>query len=294
MEDQHSKPGRPPKFKAIIRNENDNITETPYDTKNHVEFVFDNPLAFKKIFALFKIYNSKFTVMEFLKDKVIIKTTDRNAKSIINIDIDMKNCIHYYNKSDISIEFDTKSFHTITDTIHKTYNNISIILETKNLNKFMLVKFFDTEINSDIITQFNCKSNDVRFPFSNDIFNATDYNLSFTLNCNYFKKTIANLANITTDFVLRYIKGQPLLIVVESSTDNKTKSQIILSSDSVPITYNGPGLFTTSCKIGYINPLIQGLFGESIKIYGHTHKNLIFEILVERNILMLINTEINN
>lgn len=287
------KPGRPPKNKIIVKNENENITQTPYDDKNHMEFVFDNPLVFKKIFSLFKNYNSKFTVMEFLKDRVLIKTTDRNAKTIILITIDMTKCIHYYLKSDISIEFDTKSFHTITDTIHKTYNNISINLETKNLNKFMLVKFFDTEINSDIITQFNCKNNEFKFPYSNDIFNTTDYNLSFVLNCNYFKKTIANLANITTDFVLRQIKNQPLLIVVESASENKTKSQIILSSDSIAITYNGPNLFTTSCKIGYISPLVQGLMGDSIKIYGHTHKNLIFEVAIEKNILMMINTEIN-
>lgn len=291
--DEHNKPGRPPKFKAVVKVENDNITETPYDDKNHVEFVFDNPLVFKKIFALFKNYNSKFTIMEFLKDRVLIKTTDRNAKTVILITIDMKKCIHYYVKSDISVEFDTRSFHTITDTIHKTYNNISIILEAKNLNKYMLVKFFDSEINSDIITQFNCKNNEFKFPFTNDIFNTTDYNLSFILNCNYFKKTISNLANITTDFVLRQIKGQPLLIVVESATESKTKSQIVLSSESIPITYNGPNLFTTSCKIGYINPLANGLIGDSIKIYGHTHKNIIFEVLVEKNILMLINTEIN-
>ena len=285
-----AKPGRPPKAKPAIKNIYNNISQTPHEEKNHVEFVHDSPLTFKKIFNLLKFYNAKLIIFEFLKDKVYIKTCDRNSKSIILLSINVNKTLHYYCKHDISIEVDSKTLYTIIETIHKTYSMISCIVETKNINKAFLIKFFDTEVQSEVLNLFTSKNNEFKFPYGLDYFNYSDYQLSVQLSCSYFKKTLTNLATLTEDFVLRQMKGQPLLIVSES----KTKSQFVLDSDKIPIKYNGPALFTATCKLGYIQPLANGLTGETINIHAHSNKNFIFEIDIGNNITMLINTEVNN
>lgn len=142
------------------------------------------------------------------------------------------------------------------DTIHKTYTNIIIIY---NESKQLLIKFFDSEIKSDVLSAIASRSKNVDMDVTH-----TDHQLHFELNCSYFKKTINNIASLSDDFTIRQIKGQPLLLTVGEDY------QVVLQN--IPITYNGPNFFTTNCKINNLVQLATGLSGESIIIHAHISK----------------------
>lgn len=247
-----AKPGRPPTIKPVT------ITEHIYDTKNIVEFFHRDVLTFKKIFYLLRILNSRNIIFDFKKNLFQIKTEQGVIKIAHN----------YHCKEEVSIEVDN-IFKTM-DTIHKTYTSISIIYTE---SKQLLVKFFDSEIRSDVLSAINSrvKNLDINVDYS-------EHQLHFELSCSYFKKTITNISTLSDDFTIRQIKGQPLLLTAGDDY------QVILQN--IPITFNGPNFFTTTCKISNLVQLATGLTGESIMIHAHITKRMIMEIKIIDNISM--------
>lgn len=289
-----NKPGRPRKTPVREPTPRNGISNSPNDESNFIEFLYDKPTIFKKIWQYFKLMAVDKIQIIFRKNVIIFWSEDHHKKSKIRIKIDCSKVNHYYCTEELDIGMTCKNPELIMGTIDKTYTNILMISKV-NYNQKDLRFILNNEIEIDeshrieLIGEYSKITNE-------EDYDDMDYTIKFELPGKYFKKMISDIRTFSDQITIRQDGiGEPLLFEYVKH-DKKIKSfHIVRNSKLINFHSNlhPDEMFRVSFKIDYVKPISSALLAENITIYAHENKPLIFSINMDKSTIGLkILTEI--
>jgi hypothetical protein len=288
------RPGRPRKTPLREPRPRNGIVSTPKDNSNFIEFLYDKPLIFKKLWQYFKLMAVDKIQIIFRKDEIIIWSEDHHKKSKMRIKILANKVNHYYCSEELDIGMLCKNPELIMNTIDKTYTSILFLSKNSYTQKDIRI-ILNNEIEIDeshrieLIGEYDKISNEKQFI-------DNDYTIKFELPGRYFKKMISDIRAFSDQITIRQDGPDEPLIFEYMKTDKKIKSYHIVRNNSTIKFKSSLGeddTFRVSFKIDYVKPISSALLSENIIIYAHENKPLMFSILMDKGTLELkILTEI--
>lgn len=287
------KPGRPRKITPAQPKPRNGVVQTPSDVQHYIEFLYDRPLIFKKLWQFFKLMAVEKIRISFMKDSIILYCNDHHNKSNIRVKIDCTKVNHYFCEKELDIGLLCKNPELIMGTIDKSYNSILFLSTHDNIQKniqIVLKNEIDIEETHkiELIGEYDKTINDERFL-------DEDYAIKFKLFGKYFKKMISDIKKFSDVITIRKDSKEDNLIFEYIKHDKKIKSNhIIKNNDSISLQDNlvDDDSFRTSFKIDYVKPISGALLNETIKIYADENKPLKFLIQMDEIVQVTILTEI--
>lgn len=290
------RPGRPRKHPVRQPRPKVGIVSSPSDNVHHVEFLYDKPMVFKKIWQFFKLMAVDKIHILFSKEEIIMWCRDHHKKSQIRVRIDCKEVNHYFCADELDIGLSCKNPELIMSTIDKTYNSILFLSTSDNIQKnIQIVLKNDLNIEEthqiELIGEYGNMENDSKFL-------DEDYAIKFKLPGKYFKKMVSDIKSFSDLITIRQDGPDEPLLFDYIKSDKKIKSlHIIKNNRSIGLQSNldSDDTFRTSFKTDYIKPISSALLSDSIEIYADENKPLMFIIQMDdKAIEMKILTDIVN
>lgn len=288
------KPGRPRKTPIKQPRKRNGIVLTPKDSDNHIEFLYDRPLLFKKIWQYFKLMAVDKIQIIFRKKEIIFWCEDHHKKSKMRLKINADNINHYYCENDLDIGIFSKNPELIMSTIDKTYNSIIFLSKKDSIQKDFRV-ILNNDIEIDESHKVELIGNYLKMENENTFINNIDYQLKFDLPGKYFKKMISDIQTFSDEITIRKDSIDDPLIFEYSKLDKKVISyHIVRNSKNINLVSTmGNESFRASFKIDYVKPISAALLSENITIYANENKPLLFNINMDKDTIELkILTEI--
>lgn len=288
------RPGRPRKTPPRTPRPKIGIVSEPADSRHFIEFLYDKPLIFKKLWQYFKLMAVDKIHMLFTKQHIMMWCTDHHKKSRMRIKINCSEVNHYYCHSELDIGLFCKNPELIMGTIDKTYNSILLLSTVDNAQKniqIVLKNDIDIEENHkvELIGEYERMENDEQF-------NDEDYTVKFKLQGRYFKKTITDIRSFSDQITIKQDSREEPIMLEYIKHDKKIKSlHTMMNSKSINLRSKlaEDESFRTSFKIDYVKPISSALLSESIEIYADENKPLMFIIQMDdKAVEMKILTEI--
>jgi hypothetical protein len=288
------RPGRPRKTPLREPRPRNGIVSTPKDKSNFIEFLYDKPLIFKKLWQYFKLMAVDKIQIIFRKEEIIIWSEDHHKKSKMRIKILASKVNHYYCAEELDIGMLCKNPELIMNTIDKTYTSILFLSKNSYTQKDIRI-ILNNEIEIDeshrieLIGEYDKISNEPQFI-------DDDYTIKFELPGRYFKKMISDIRAFSDQITIRQDGPDEPLVFEYIKTDKKIKSYHIVRNNNTIKFKSSLGeddTFRVSFKIDYVKPISSALLSENIIIYAHENKPLMFSILMDKGTVELkILTEI--
>ncbi len=290
---EKKRPGRPRKVAAQQPKPRNGIVAAPSDDQHHIEFLYDRPLVFKKLWQFFKLMAVEKIRMLFTKQDIILYCNDHHNKSRIRVKINCSKVNHYYCKQELDIGLLCKNLELIMVTIDKTYNSILFLSTHDNIQKnIQVILKNDIDIEEshkiELIGEYDKDINDEKFL-------DEDYMLKFKLSGKYFKKMISDIKKFSDSICIRKDGKDDNLMFEYIKHDKKIKSHhVIKNSESISLVDKlvDDDAFRTSFKIDYVKPISSALLNDHIEIYADENKPLKFLIQMDEIIEISILTDI--
>ena len=287
------RPGRPRKNKPKKQIDKQGILEKPsnWDDNNTsvhaVEIVHDNPVAFKKIFALFHSYMVNPIEAHFQPTQIVLsgrsnRTNNKQQSSRIKVVINGDKMVRYWVESEFKVSLCLDRFNSVMSSINKQHSQIILVTTRNNKLSKLWVSFLDeNDINQsnntiEVNSQIMPGSEDVIKKINSDLETESIYPLSFKITSTCLKSKIGE-----------YSKAHAMKFDIR--TDDSTKI-----GDTVEFsTTSADGGITKSCRLGCISkydyngyfiapicksviqPLANSLITDSYNISVHESKDLI-------------------
>jgi hypothetical protein len=288
------KPGRPRKTPIREPRPRNGIVTTPKDENNFIEFLYDKPLIFKKLWQYFKLMAVDKLQIIFRPTEIIMWGEDHHLKSKMRIKINGDNVNHYYCPEEVDIGMTCKNPELIMSTIDKSYTSIVFLSKIGYTQKdIRIILKNDIEIDEshriELIGEYEKMSNETMFLDS-------DYTIKFELPGRYFKKMISDIRTFSDQITIRQDGPNEPLIFEYTKQDKKVKSyNIVRNNKNINFTskLKDSETFRVSFNIDYVKPISSALLSENITIYAHENKPLMVSILMDKSTVELkILTEI--
>jgi hypothetical protein len=282
------KPGRPRKNPIREPRPRNGVATTSKNIDNFIEFLYDKPLIFKKIWCYFKSMAVKDIHVIFRPREIIIWNQDHHNKSRMRICINGNNVNHYFCKGELDIGMSCKNPELIMSTIDRTYNSILFLSKTDHVNKCIKVILTnDIEIDEshkiELIGNYKKMDNE-------SLFLDTEYTLKFELPGRYFKKMISDIRSFSDQITIRQDgKNEPLLFEYIKHDKKISSCHIVRNNKLIKMVSNlkENETFRSSFKIDYVKPISSALLSETITIYAHENKPLKFVVNMDNNTVQL-------
>lgn len=288
------RPGRPRKTPVREPRPRFGIVNKPKDESNYIEFLYDKPLIFKKLWQYFKLMAVDKIQIIFRPSEIILWSEDHHKKSKMRIKINTDKVNHYFCPEELDIGMSCKNPELIMATVDKTYTSILFLSKTGYTQKdIRIILKNDIEIDEshriELIGEYDKISNE-------NMFLDTDYTIKFELPGRYFKKMISDIRAFSDQITIRQDGSKEPLIFEYMKSDKKIKSfHIVRNNKLISLISNlaEDETFRVSFKIDYVKPISSALLSENITIYAHENKPLMFSIMMDKNAVELkILTEI--
>lgn len=289
---KREKPGRPPKNLPVEPKEKLGIIVKPDNDLHYMEFLYDNPLVFKKLWNFFKLMSVAKIHITFMMDCIVIYCNDHAKKNYIRVKIDCTKVNKYYCEKELDIGLLCKNPELVMNTIDKSCDTILFVSTKNNIQKnieISLTNNLDIEENHkiELIGEYDKNINDKQFL-------DDEYAIKFKLNGKYFKKMVTDIRTFSDQ--LSIIKDGPndKLTFEYTKTDKKINSMnVINNSESISLieTLGPDESFRTSVKVDYIKPVANAILNDTIEIYADENKHLKFISQMDEAIQIIILTE---
>lgn len=288
------RPGRPRKTPLREPRPRNGIVSKPKDDHNFIEFLYDRPLIFKKLWQYFKLMAVDKIQIIFRVTEIILWSEDHHKKSKMRIKINSDKVNHYYCTEELDLGMSCKNPELIMSTIDKTYTSILFLSKVGYTQKDLRI-ILNNEIEIDeshrieLIGEYDKIENE-------NMFLDMDYMIKFELPGRYFKKMISDIRAFSDQITIRQDSIDEPLIFEYAKHDKKIKSyHIVRNNKTIKFTSNlkDDETFRVSFKIDYVKPISSALLSENITIYAHENKPLMFSISMDKGTVELkILTEI--
>jgi len=281
-------PGRPRKNVPRVKLDRMGITKEPANAdapeinRHYYELMYENPMMFRKIFTLFKVYSVKDINMSFMEDRVFMYsiTEDKKIKLCVEIFCDRMN--KYYCFEPLHVTLDTEYFYTIFQTVSKDYSKIVFVTTQESHNSRMWMIFVDEEGEESHYEIDIHPAKENPLPAILDVLShETEYPISFELPFKYLKRKVVEYGNLKVDKIkieqtVDEEGNRDLYLACETSnTRIKNKSPLKnLAKMGLISAYDGP-LFSAPIYINSIKPLSSTLISDKIRLCVDNQRDLI-------------------
>ena len=286
--------GRPRKHQPRLPKPKNGIVTKPSEPFHVIEFLYDKPIIFKKIWQFFKLMAVDKIQINFSKDAIYMWCHDHHKKSYMRVKIDCNEVNHYYAQEELEIGLLCKNPELVMNTIDKTCNSITFVSTNDSLQKnIQIVLKNDIEFEEihkiDLIGDYNRVEDDSKFL-------DEDYAIKFKLPGKYFKKIISDIRTFSDQATIRQDGMEEPLMFEFIKHDKKIKSlHMAKNSKSISLVskIKEDETFRTSFKVDYIKPISSAVLADNIEIYADENKPLMFIIQMDNNAIeMKILTDI--
>lgn len=278
-----NKPGRPRKNPIRQPQKRVGIVNSPVDDRNYVEFLYDNPERFKKIFSYFKSHAVNKIFITFKKNSILFWCEDNSQKNKIRVKIDCNLVNHYYCPDTLNIGISCDHLEKIMATIDKTYNSILILSQQDSLQNYIQIilkddTYTDESYKIELIEEYNT------FQEMDHMFDEqAHYKLYFNLPSKKFKSMINNMSSFTDQASIELHGATDPLIFQYLSRDNKIKHTTTIRNNMFTLqkTLEENDTFRTSFIIDYVKAISTSLISENITIYADEDRPLLFTNMID-------------
>lgn len=281
-------PGRPRKNVPRVKLDRLGITHEPVNAKapepnqHYYELMYENPIMFKKIFTLFKVYSVNHINMSFMEDRVFMYSITEDKKIKLCVEIFCTRMNKYYCAEPLHVTLDTEYFHTIFQTVSKDYSKIVFVTTRESFQSRMWMIFVDEEGEESHYEIDINPAKENPLPSILDVLShEQEYPLSFELPFKYLKRKVAEYGNLKVDKIkieqtVDESNTRDLYLACETSnTRIKNKSPLKNAAKmGLVSTYDGP-LFSAPIYINSIKPLSSTLISDKIRLCVDNQRDLI-------------------
>jgi hypothetical protein len=271
-------PGRPRKTPIRQPQKKMGIVTNPADERSIIEFLYDNPERFKKIFSYFKSHAVNKIFITFKPDTIYFWCEDNAQKNNIRVSINCKLVNHYYCKESLSIGISCDHLEKIMATIDKTYNSILLLSHNNTSHNYIQIILKD-DSNTDEVYKVELIEEYNTFQQMNHMF---DDNASYMMQCIFpskkFKSMINNMSAFTDSVSIELHNPADPLIFQYLSRDNKIKHTTNVRNNIFKLQkhMDESDTFRTSFIIDYVKAISSSLLSDTINLYTDEDKPLLF------------------
>lgn len=290
------RPGRPRKTPIRAPRPRNGIVNKPSNENNYIEFLYDKPMVFKKMWGYYKAMAVEKLQMIFRQNELIIWGEDHHKKSRMRACIDANNINHYYCGGTLDIGIMCSDLEKIMSTIDKTCGSIMFLSKKGHTQKTIKVILTnDIEIEKNHTVEL---IGDYQRIEMEDMFLDEDYPIKFDLPGRYFKKMISDIKAFSEQITIRQDSISAPLIFEYITKDKKIRSEDIVKNNKLikfQSTIDSDNMFRTGFMIDYVKPISSALLADNISICAHETKPLKFLVFIDSNTVDIrILTEIIN
>ena len=305
---KNRKPGRPGKKKSVSKNPvgrprknprkepalRKGIVSIPSNEDFHMEFMYDQPMTFKKLSQFFKLMAVHKLQFLFREQDIIIYAMDHAKKSKIRICIDCTKVNNYYCKNNFDIGMMNKDLEMLTNKIDRDYNDIILFSTNGNLQKnTSLVLNNDIHVyethDIELIGSYDKMENEATF---------LDESHTITLNIpgRYLKKTINDIKTMSDQISIKQ-EDQDGQLLIEYITKNKKIRSTHYISNNNKINFTSKlkdaESFRVDLKVDYIKPISASQLADYMIWYLDENKPTMFKAVIDEGAIEIkILTEI--
>lgn len=290
---EKKRPGRPKKrpAKVIIARlgivqEPSNLTVSNPGMLNIFEIVYDNPLMFKKIFALFKAMSVEIIRMKLEPEYVKLYAVDHIGANEIYIRVNGKKMNRYYASKPLEFGLNPNNVQKILQTLNKDNSKIYLYTQAQHERTKIKIGLSNDEIEEESI--YTVDQEPLEF-YAWAVESALElepqYSLKFDLPFRYFKKKVTDFkllgdvmkiekcgtGNLRLSYNFTNKKG-------DQNTFYKNATKINLKSDVAD-----DEIFSTSVYLDDVKPLAGSLISDSIRIAACIDKKIIFTMYLDQD-----------
>lgn len=292
--EKKKRPGRPRKTPIREPRPRNGIVTNSKDPQNFVEFLYDKPLIFRKLWQYFKLMAVEKIQLIFRKNEIIMWGEDHHKKSKMRIRIDANNVNHYFVTDELDIGVACKNPELVMATIDKTYTSILFLSKVNYAQKDIRI-ILNNEIEIDeshtieLIGEYDKMTDE-------DKFMDMEHTIKFELPGRYFKKMISDIRTFSDQITIRHDGvGEPLIFEYTEKNKKIKSYNVVRNNNAIKFEskLKNDDTFRVSFNIDYVKPISAALLAENITIYAHENKPLMFHVGMDKNTVDLrILTEI--
>lgn len=146
MQKKKSRAGRPRTKKASNYPIHGIIDKPIENDKAILEVIYDNPMVFKKIFALFNKYNIETIDVFFTKTSFKLCACNESGTIRIYIEFDGKKLNSYYCVEPIHIYFDSSKFYQMFQYLSKKYSKITFLSYPDSIDESIIMYVYENSM----------------------------------------------------------------------------------------------------------------------------------------------------
>jgi hypothetical protein len=270
-------PGRP-RIKPVKKNRITNsITDTPKKDSNIVEFVYDEPVCFKKSLQVFKHLSVSEISINFDKDKVTLSAVNK-VNTEIAVMYDCKKISHYYCETPMTVTLNALSVEKVNKVIDSDLVKVTLIIK-RSSSRSNIIFIFQNDtcvINTYEVNLIQSSQN--KF-INHSSFDVSGYAIKFNITDKFFKKLVVNSSMFAELIVLRKIGDTGNLTFSYSTDDKMIKSSYIINDSkyiNLESTVQSNDIFSVSINIDYIKPLANAMIANLIRVNVDEHQKMVF------------------
>jgi hypothetical protein len=276
------KPGRPRKNPIRESKPRNGIVNKPTNENNYIEFLYDKPMVFKKMWGYYKAMAVEKLQMIFRPHELVIWGEDHHKKSRMRASIKTPNINHYYCSGVLDIGIMCADLEKIMSTIDKTCSSIMFLSKKGNTQKTIkIVLTTDIEIEKNHTVEL---IGDYPKLDSEHMFLDSEYPIKFELPGRYFKKMISDIKGFSEQITIRHDSIETPLVFEYITKDKKIKSEDVVKNGKIikfKSNIEEDDMFRVSFKIDYVKPISSALLADSISICAHESKPLMFMVNID-------------
>jgi hypothetical protein len=302
------KPGRPGKKKAGSKNPvgrprknprkepalRKGIVSAPSNEDFFMEFMYDQPMTFKKLSQFFKLMAVHKLQFLFREQDIIIYATDHAKKSKIRICIDCSKVNNYYCKTTFDIGMMNKDLEMLTNKIDRDYNDIILFSTHGNMQKNTSLV-----LNNDIHVY---ETHDIELIGSYDkmenesTFLDESHTIALNIPGRYLKKTINDIKTMSDQISIKQEDPDGQLLIEYITKNKKIRSTHYISNNN-KINFTSKlkenESFRVDLKVDYIKPISASQLADYMIWYLDENKPTMFKAVIDEGAIEIkILTEI--
>ena len=287
-------PGRPRKTPKKEPSQRKGIALNPFSNDHHIEFLYDQPIIFKKIAQFFKLMASQTLQILFRKNEIIMYSPDHHQKSKIRVKIDTTKLNHYYIKENTDIGILTKYLELLFNKVDKDYSDLLILSNLGDTQKTLNLVFNnEIQVNEnhtiDLIGIYNKMENENEFIDEN-------YTIKLDLPGKYFKKIINDIKFMSNELSIYQNTVDSPLVMGYINSDRKIRSEHFIKNNAkIKLKSYLPEnkSFRANLKIDYIKPISSSQLSENIQWFIDENKGSMIKAIIDNGTIEIkIITEI--
>lgn len=288
------KPGRPKKEiiknslpKLGIVNEPSNASILNSRLINVFEILYDNPIMFKKVFALFKAMSVGDIRIKLEKTFIKMYAIDHTKTNEIYIKIHSDKINRYYTSKTLEFGLNKSNIYKIMQTINKNHSKIYWFTNINDeRSKIKIGVSMDDIEDETIYTVDQDQLEEYDWAIENELLLESNYSISFNLPFKYFKKKICD-SKLLGQIIKIEKNGAdgPLRLSYNFNKGGGDQNTYFKNSAKINLKSKvGPGeIFSTSVYLEKIKPLASTLIADNIHIATTLDKKIIFTILLDHD-----------